>query len=339
MGGRPRRTGRRPLSGFWGCRTLANSRPKARVRGKTSNPTAFASAFGAQPLRYLFSESVKKRRKIPPEAIVIDDRSFPRKTFSPVVAAPAFMLSSSRTRCGPRYRRSRFSKDPFSSAVGAPAFMRGSAGFSPRETSPQIISGFSRGAGRRLSQHGQASAFRFLGCVAKRQTPPPPPSVRNHSAICSEHRSNQLPIGWATVAHPRWRLPPPTARVRHPQLPHRQTQRPINFTVNCRSGIVLLDDASRMAKGNREACLAKGCATRQWVTPGNQFSVDQNGNVQQIPTPASGCSDNVTAALVLVGHYGFVIGTMAQFGVVSAPLGWAAWGIGADGWAGAWYCL
>jgi hypothetical protein len=34
---------------------------------------------------------------------------------------------------------------PSNQAVGAPAFMRGSAGFSPRERSPQTTSGFSRG--------------------------------------------------------------------------------------------------------------------------------------------------------------------------------------------------
>jgi hypothetical protein len=34
---------------------------------------------------------------------------------------------------------------PSSQAMGAPAFMRGSAGFSPRERSPQTTSGFSRG--------------------------------------------------------------------------------------------------------------------------------------------------------------------------------------------------
>ena len=62
------------------------------------------------------------------------------------------------------------------------------------------------------------------------------------------------------------RAPSPTAfgrqsaRVRHPQPPtQRQTQKPINFTVNCRSGIIHSRGASRRQNMNREGYRGK-CA-------------------------------------------------------------------------------
>jgi RHS repeat-associated protein len=49
--------------------------------------------------------------------------------------------------------------------------------------------------------------------------------------------------------------------------------------------------------------------------------------------------DNCFAGVAIVGTYGFVFGTMAQFGVVTAPIGWIGWGIGAVAFVGGWFCL
>ena len=102
------------------------------------------------------------------------------------------------------------------------------------------------------------------GCVARCQTLPSRPTVRNDSA-----RSPQKPLQSVTHRTRHSCAPSPAAsgrqpaRVRHPQLPpQRQTQKPINFTVNCRSGIIHSSDTSRRTNRNSESHRAEGCATR-----------------------------------------------------------------------------
>ena len=100
-----------------------------------------------------------------------------------------------------------------------------------------------------LSFAGAASLCAVCkGCVAKRQAlfPRAPGSLRTSSALAIQYGA---PILYAsdglrlrTLACPPLSGGPTAfgrhpARVRHQQLPtQRQTQKPINFTVNCRSG-------------------------------------------------------------------------------------------------------